>query len=1160
MFLKSSSIALIFTSIFFISSTFANIALTKGTNEYRPIQLSSYQGLPRMGEQNSTLSVQDVELHNYSLGLLSHLQFMQQFSDCYDNLKGFNVRVERCQNTLIEHNQQTQFWAHHLEMNAYSMLPETHKKAFCLNGNKPCVAKSIKRIMVPDTTNPRVEFRQPDEFEVRDLADQFMSKYFQPFENYRKSITPLKQAWFVSKINLGNYQFETNSFSFRYDVPLSFHSPFTNSKDYQKSGLQRQAFNSKKLFQAARYAPNGTSAAVNKHPIPRNYQVTLTMPRQKARDLVKGGKNRNLYALVKLNILPFAFKNQRGSLNKGGLAYQFAQPKIEIFADPELTQKVAEARLPLKTDKQQSDSSKLSLNKPKYQVVKGSKSLDSRIIPIMILQQEELKDSYFESLWRNIPMTERQYWQQLKNRQDNIQTTKKHAAQANSAQHKDTVSMVKQAEDRAKFSAFSWQNKNQMNASQRQAFYDYLLGYGDAIDNQPLWPDELSAVPWGLNLATIFRKGQLDISQEAMHLAAEGEEQTMIKQFAKEIADSQKINHLTLTFGVKQLQYQQQTKTLELGKNTAMFPVTDTKLSPQEIGNNVLYRLFHSGSELEPLSRNPKAGCVQNQQLKSRDCATPWGSILGIKYNPGEQLLALDKQLDIPTSLDVSAMTSEQAVAVVRVSQHPGWRVIVELTTPKLKATEKSDTKRGKSYQYLDILLQAKVVSMSIIDQDDKVWWHQTASQMQGAAGFTQLTAIEPSKTLQFSSPLQLNPFIEDLLLVKYAPERINSRTLDAMLSARWAYEQASKTPFGGRFFNEKRRTPSYQELQSLHQRYQAWLSQLAAKLPSQFAIPLELRYQSDNLSFQSSCFLPDMPKDAPVRNKQMAINAANQRFRKCESSNRNAQSKIKRCDRYQQDIDQAAEALEEAQANSCGAVAIAESEVSTPVLKAVEPKCDLPEPINLGTFAQDMQKCIADTCGTYGSGVDMKTYQACVQDTSAYLTGVMSKAMGMEKKPRKSNKPKQPKNTCKPAQRSLNQAQKRFEQKQCDEIQESLTLQNCETVKHFELPNIMPIERIRAVNSATCSDYELQYLYRDSRSGAYLLPDARPFKDTDVEIHFYPDALEFDYEPKQPSPTGITRMKTQLVIEVTGVGENEAKGVLALTGKIVSKTQQSLD
>jgi hypothetical protein len=53
-----------------------------------------------MGEPSRNLSVNDVEVHTYSVGLLSQLQFMQQFADCYDNLKGHKVRSEQCQNTL----------------------------------------------------------------------------------------------------------------------------------------------------------------------------------------------------------------------------------------------------------------------------------------------------------------------------------------------------------------------------------------------------------------------------------------------------------------------------------------------------------------------------------------------------------------------------------------------------------------------------------------------------------------------------------------------------------------------------------------------------------------------------------------------------------------------------------------------------------------------------------------------------------------------------------------------------------------------------------------------------------------------------------------------------------------------------------------------------
>jgi hypothetical protein len=1147
------TLTLLLSGFFFSLSVYGNITLSPGTNDYRLIQLNTYKGLPRIGEPNSNQSVNDIELHNYSIGLISKLQYMQQFSDCYDNLKGYKVRVEQCQNTFIEHSQQTQFWSQHIEMMAFSMRPKAHQATFCLNMNSPCGAKSVDQIMVENTTKPGAEYRRPDEFEVRDITDNLMNSHYQDFVNYRKNIKTFNQLWLVSKVNLGNYQFDTGSFSFRFNLPHSFYSPYNDAKAYNESGLQRQLFNSSKLQHSVRYAPQGTAEEFKNVQYPRSYQVTLAMGRQQAKELVAGGGSRQLYALVKLDILPFAFKGHRNIINTGEWVYRFASPKIEIFADLELQQKVAEASLPLEnyTDKQ--DLLDAAISKAKYQTVKQTKPLDNRIIPLMFLQQEELKDSYFESMWRIIPVTERNFWEEHIRRQENIERAKQNAASQSSYKQKDLVSNVKRAEDLATLSTFSWQDKQQMNAVQRQAFYDYILGYGDMLEKQPMWPDTLASVPWGLNLATVFRQEHLQVSQAAMHLAAEGEDKNLIKQFALDLANSQKIEHLTLTLQMKELRYQQDTQTLEFDKKTGMFPVTRNELLPTAIGDNVVYYLRTSESEVGDLTNNPKGGCSNNAKRKSKDCVIHWGSVLNLNYTPRMQLLGLNKQITIPNSLDVSSLTSEQAVALVRASTYPGWRVVIELQSPTLRATHQVETKRGKSQEFIDFLLLAKVNKVSIIDQDDNIWWSETSAQMQGAASYTQIKALQPPKAHQFSSPAQLNPFIEDLLLVKFAPEKITDRTLDAMLSARWIYEKNSESPYAGRFFNAQRRTPSYDELSGLRVDYKNWIVKLSQQLPSRFDIPLELRYQSDTLRFASSCYSPEMPKDAPVRNKTMAQNAAKQRVRQCESNNRKAQSKVDRCDRYAEDIKQAKADLEQSQASSCGLTEVVEVEFDS----TIEPQCSLPDPINFATLAQDMQACLTETCGTYGPGVDMQNYQTCVQETSAYLKTAMSEAMGGKKK---AQKPAKPKDTCKPAQRKLKQAESRFEQKQCEDTYATLALGDCKLAEQFELPSVMPIERIRVSNSAYCSENSLVYMARDNDSGAQLLPDAKPFSDTDIEVHFYPGDLEFSYEPAQSGQNGISNIKTNIIIEVSDRVSVADEKVLGLRAKVVSKTSEPLN
>lgn len=1151
---KILALSIFATALFFNASIFANIYVATGTKDYRPLQLQSYKELARIGELSAELSINDIELHNYSVGLLSQLLYMQQFSGCYDDLKGYKVRVEKCQNTFIDHGLQTQFWSQFVEIMAFSMRPNTHKNTFCKNTKDACSVTRIENILLPETTNPRVNFRRPDEFEVRDLADQVMNEHFQSFESYRKNLPPIKQVWYVSKINLGDYQFDASSFSFRYDVPLNFFSPFKDAKAYNNSGLQRQAFNSRKLLHSAMHAPQGTDSKYNKAQYPRSYRVNLAMARQQARKLVAGGQNRNVYALVKLQILPFAFNDHRGSLNKGGFVYKFASPKVEVFADPDLKQKIAEATLPLKKYTIEKKPLPAALVKPKYKTVTGTKILDSRVIPLLFLQNGELKDSYFDSMWRVIPTTERQFWQEHANRIDNVERTRKIAAsQSNSSIKKDTVSIIKRAEDRANLSAFSWQDKNKMNDKQLKTFYDYLLGYGEVIDKRPSWPNTLTAVPWGLNIASVFRQGHLNISKEASHLVAEGEDKQLIRKFALELANSQKITHLTLALPMKELRYQQETKTLEFAKNTGLLPVTKTELTPEVIGNNVLYYLRLSGAEVGTLTNNPSSGCSNNDKRKSRDCSIHWNNVLNLNYTPRNQLIGLDKLLNIPNSLDISSLTSEQAVALVQASTHPGWRVVIELKSPKLRTDLEIVTKRGKSTELIDFLLLAKASKVSIIDKDDNIWWSETSKKMQGAAGYNQIKALQPPKIHQFDSPVQLNPFIEDLLLVKFAPERINDRTVDAMLSARWSYENKSESPFAGRFFNAQRRTPNYAELSALRDDYKDWMVTLSQQLPSLFNIPLELMYRSDSVKFNNSCYVPEMPKGAPVHNKKMAQNAASQRVKKCESNNRNIQSKVDRCDGYAQDIKRAKSSVEQAQASSCGQIEVEKKESEQPI----QPQCSLPEPINMATLAQDMQACITETCGSLSAGIDMKAYQGCVQDTSAYLKVAMSKAMGME---RKARKPAKPKDTCKPALRKLKLAEKRFEQKQCVQTYDNFVLQDCTLAEKFELPTMMPIERIRVQNSAYCSDSSLFLMARDHSSSALLLPDFKPFSDTDIEVHFYPQNLEFSYLPAQPNQNGATNIKTNIVVEIMNRMPVSDDKVLGLKAKVVSKTSETVN
>jgi hypothetical protein len=186
-----------------------------------------------------------------------------------------------------------------------------------------------------------------------------------------------------------------------------------------------------------------------------------------------------------------------------------------------------------------------------------------------------------------------------------------------------------------------------------------------------------------------------------------------------------------------------------------------------------------------------------------------------------------------------------------------------------------------------------------------------------------------------------------------------------------------------------------------------------------------------------------------------------------------------------------------------------------------------------------------------------MKAYQGCVQDTSAYLKVAMSKAMGMERKVRK---PAKPKDTCKPALRKLKLAEKRFEQKQCAQTYDNFVLQNCTLAEKFELPTMMPIERIRVQNSAYCSDSSLFLMARDHSSSALLLPDFKPFSDTDIEVHFYPQNLEFSYLPAQPNQNGATNIKTNIVVEIMNRMPVSDDKVLGLKAKIVSKTPETVN
>jgi hypothetical protein len=57
----------------------------------------------------------------------------------------------------------------------------------------------------------------------------------------------------------------------------------------------------------------------------------------------------------------------------------------------------------------------------------------------------------------------------------------------------------------------------------------------------------------------------------------------------------------------------------------------------------------------------------------------------------------------------------------------------------------------------------------------------------------------------------------------------------------------------------------------------------LAKQLPSLYQVPLELTYGAEILNFSRNYYRSEMPTDAPLRNKTMAKNAANQRVKQCK-------------------------------------------------------------------------------------------------------------------------------------------------------------------------------------------------------------------------------------------------------------------------------------
>ncbi|MBL4630601.1 MAG: hypothetical protein JKY14_05395 [Paraglaciecola sp.] len=748
---------LLFT-IIFISTNTLNVHAENLSTRFRDLYFETHKGLPRLGEQNTfgivipgesvnksklraqknkeqvkNLSIQ-IEKHNYSISLLKRLNFISRYAKCFKNMNKYEAITEACAGFVIDHANQGAFWKKYIETIAYALKPQHHAAEFCHNV-LPCGARGIDNIRVKNENGRTLPL---DEFERRDFVSDFMKNEYQAFEKYIKNESFHKEAYFVNKVQIGEYDFDKSQFHLRLRAPGSLAS---QNSFWQ---IPSNTMNSRQMPSQAIYTPtlafeNSMQAKALSGYV--QFNINLAMSSNKARDLIKN--NRTLFAVTRIAFVEPKFNYNNELLQQ--LAnqihyYHYAENKVEFYKDEKLTQKVFEVPLIL-NPKIMKEGSKQQKSE-RYSIDKNSCMFEYSTLGLLRLKEGNLLESDMKSIAYSVPANEKQFWIRHKSR---VKQANQPMVSGSSAKAQKQLKInKKRAEDFARLSSFSWQDIEALSGEQQQAFYDFLAGKY-LKNNELLWPSVLPSVPWGMNLATIFRKGYFSDDPKDKYVEADLKTRQLIMEFGRDLANSQNLQDFTLVYRIHSVHYDENENAIIVnhGKNPfARQLVLDIRNEKgkefdgkaqkiiKRAKGKALYVLRSSTQNIGNVIPNSQySNCSINKKNKSQNCISQSSGYAQINFL--NAYLALDKEIG---EIKIS-MLGQKGKKVASTHGPDAWRIVVELVNSDMDVTQYDvPDKKYKIPKGEVVTLFATVKRLVVLDPNGKIIWAKRADELKTPA------------------------------------------------------------------------------------------------------------------------------------------------------------------------------------------------------------------------------------------------------------------------------------------------------------------------------------------------------------------------------------------------------------------------------------------
>jgi len=1156
---------------------------------FRTIELNSFRDLPRLGVQDTQgyvpfpmdrqtsqqtirANIDDamrigerIERHGYSVFLLTQLDFLRRHSDCSDGVETYGARVTRCAGQLIEHGGQLEPGIEFTRSLAFALKSVAHAKLFC-PGEEACGNTDLNRMTVK---TPENRYRPLDEFEKRDVFAQMVANYYGPFRRYYADKELPSHAYWVDRVQLGDYDFTHQQFNIRLSTPRAignqrnFAEPYltkatpVNIKNRQ-SVLSAQAVEllhqPNNSFETAKGSSGSTSFLRD--------PVVLAMAPNRARDLVGGNTGpRYVYTVVKIGLEPLRGLGVRHQplQAKRKLGFYYADNKVEFFEDEGLTRKIGEAPL-VAGEFDQSDQALAG-----YTLKPDSRLFDARVYHLLRFALADLTAPDMDQLAYSLPAQERQFWREHQRRVNDAEAPQ---PPGTTEEQQSAMALRRQAmKDRARLVNVAWTDRGKWSPAQRQAYYDYLLGYGPQVEPEgSAWPEVLPSTEWGMNLATVFPQGYFSIDDASTGLLADNKTRKAIQAFVRDLAKSQTISHVTGVYPLGDARYDQSTQMLRF-ERWPLAAVTDPKFMAQpaetlkdpahlivhpDAKSRMIYRFIASSEGVgDAVSERSLAHCANSLRRKSYDCGTGWRSVAHLQwYNT---FLALDRVIEQPTLI----LEPSKGLAYAR--SRRGWRLVVEYQSPEMKRVPFTFTQRNKPepQEGEAQTIFADVERVLVLSPDDQVVWSQSASELPQAAQVTE-TVADPADQAdyQFPNPVvlgsdsQFQAAAYDFLLAKYYPQQLSERMLDAMMSSRWVYEAGAKDPLGGRFFNVSGRRPGPDEISQNRPGFRTWMLGQAKAFPSQVSLDLWLQYTANSMAVMGRCVKAELVPGAPTRGNTPVI-LARQKAQQCRTAYDQAVRSHNRCQELGVQLDRAKAQLAETEAEGCDQPA---AEVVVPEPASSGADCQISPDVEMSQLAQEMQRCLLEKCGGQPATLgEARQFQACIQTAQAELSSQMQAILGGggaggRTKPAKTVSSGS--NACQLARTQLKHAEQDYQSARCERHTQTPQEPDCDFESKVVQPDTMPVQRLLVLNDKQCGAD--QAFYRKQRNAAVLLPGGQPYADTNLALTLeFGDALALPYDSPLAQGAGLRPVKAQVQLRLKGPGEGAIEGAVSLDADV---------